>query len=194
MNFGLFFGILLVLWGVSHIIQTLFNIHIPVFGILFGIFLLYLGLQLLTGCFSYQTSWQCCSKYRGSDTCHSNCMGAAHITTDAQKLSSQEMHLEYNTIMGSSDIDLTHITKDTIPVNKLPLIVHIDTIFGKTEVKINHDTQIRIIAKSAFGHVDLPDGTEIIFGSHTYNSHQNDQPQIIIYTSTLFSATKFKLS
>jgi hypothetical protein len=35
---GLLFGILLILWGLSQITETIFNLHIPVFGIIFGLF------------------------------------------------------------------------------------------------------------------------------------------------------------
>jgi len=48
LNFNeLFFGILIILFGVSLILKSIFNINIPLLKIFFGIVLIYWGITLL---------------------------------------------------------------------------------------------------------------------------------------------------
>ena len=49
MGIGLFIGILIILLGLSIIINVIFHIHIPIFKILFGLFLIFIGLKIIFG-------------------------------------------------------------------------------------------------------------------------------------------------
>ena len=131
MCWELIFGVLLIIWGFFKIFGTLFNFHIPVFGILFGIILLYLGLMIITGSWR-TTNWCYCSKFKGNEGSYSTCMGSSTINVEEETIRNQTSQLEYKTVLGSSVIDLTHITPETLKNATTPLAVNVDTVFGKT--------------------------------------------------------------
>ena len=176
---GMLFGVLLILWGLSQITETLFNLHIPVFGIIFGLFLLYLGIQLITG-FTYWPKG-CCSEYCGSKDCRDTCAGSSYNLLDDTILKEQKSPFDYKTIMGKSVIDLTHLTAESIRATGTQLIVHVDTVFGKTILKLNKTIPVRIVPKGGFAKVTTPDHSTMVFGTHTFNSHGNEQPLMVIY-------------
>jgi hypothetical protein len=180
MCWGLIFGVLLVLWGISTIINVIFHLHIPVFGVVFGIFLLYLGFQFITG-FPRRSCWHCWSNNE-----QGACMGNANIQFSDETIRAEGTSLEYKTLFGKSVIDLSTLTPEGLRAGTTPVVGTIDTVFGKTDLMLNKNIPTRIIAKSAFGKASFPDKTIITFGKHTYNSHLNEQPLIIIYSSTVF--------
>ncbi len=183
---GLLFGLLLFLWGLSQIIGTLFHLHIPIFGIIFGLFLLYLGIQVIAG-FQYWPKG-CCST--DTQDRHYTCTGSSHILVDNTILESKRSPLDYNTIMGKSIIDLSQLTPEAIRATGDRLIVHVNTVFGKTILQLNKNIPIRVVAKGGFAKVTTPDNNTIVFGTHTFNNHVEEEPIMIIHTSTAFGKTK----
>lgn len=188
MLLGLIIGVLLILLGISQIAETLFNLHIPVFGIIFGLFLLYLGVQFITG-FSFWPK-SAYTENIDSQNCHGTCTGSSQFSIDEATLNAQKSPLDYKTVMGKSLVDLTHLSAESIRATGTQLIVNVDTVFGQTVVKLNKDIPVRIIAKGGFAKVTTPDNSSMVFGTHTYNSHINEQPLMVIYTSTIFGKTK----
>jgi len=184
MNYGLVFGIILILWGISQLISTLFHIHIPFVSILFGLFLVYLGIQVMTGSSFYSLQYNCQYKKEGHDTC----MGTSYIAFDDATLKNDETQLHYKTVFGTSIIDMTQLTAAAIKHREKQLIVHIDTAFGKTIVKLNKEIPVKIKAKGGFAKVVMPDDSFIAFGSHTFTSGEAE-PLLIIYTTTAFGET-----
>lgn len=187
MCWEIIFGVLLVLWGFSKIIGTIFNIYIPIFGIIFGIILLYLGITMITG--RWQGHWCYTSRFENFASKSSTTMGNSNIHVEAEAINNGNKQLEYRIVMGSSEIDLTHITPESIKATSGPLIVNIDTAFGKADVKIHKDVPVLIIGKSAFGKTTFPNGSFIAFGSHTYQNPQLEQPLMKMYVSTYFGET-----
>jgi hypothetical protein len=187
MCWELLLGVLLILWGFSHITESIFNVHIPVFGILFGLFLLYLGVELISG-FSH---WpQSCNVHcTGTLTSRVTSMGSSHLSIDDSMIAKQDAPWDYKTIMGNSLIDLTHISPGALQVAGAPFTINIDTIFGKTDIILPKDLPTRIIAKCGCAKVTTPDDCSMVFGSHIYNSHTQEQPLLIIYSSTVFGNT-----
>lgn len=192
MCWGLIFGVLLVIWGITQIFETLFHVSIPIFGVILGVFLLYLGFTLITGGFKRKYYWHCGSE-KFSHCSRSSCsttMGTSSIKVDDESFENQDEPLEYKTVFAKSSIDLRSMTVEKLKSMKSPLVVNIDTVFGKTEVKLNKDVPVRIFIKGAFGNSVLPDSSSIVFGSHTYNSHGGDSPLMLIYISTVFGSTE----
>lgn len=192
MCWGLIFGVLLVLWGIAQIFETLFHITIPIFGVILGVFLLYIGFNLITGGFKGKYYWRCCSgkfSHCSSSSC-STTMGSSAIKVEDENLTGQGEPLEYKTVFGKSIVDLRSMSIEKLRSLGSPLIVTIDTVFGKTDVKLNKDVPVRIFVKGAFGNSVLPDSSSIVFGSHTYSSHGAESPLMLIYVSTVFGATE----
>jgi len=184
---GLIFGVLIVLWGISLILNVLFHISIPVFGILIGVFLVYLGINVMTGGFKkrHHCSHSSCS------SC-STAMGKLEIKVDDDSLDNVHEQFCYRTVFGKATIDLRPMTEEKLKGLGEPLVVNIATVFGRTDVKLSRDIPVRIFVSGAFGNTLLPDSNSVVFGSHTYNSHGIDNPLMVIYISTVFGLTEVK--
>jgi predicted membrane protein len=188
MIWGLMLGVLLILWGLSHIAEIIFSIHIPIFGIVFGLFLVYLGIRLITG-FSH---WSKNNHQDCNFSCEwrATCMGTSHISIDQTTLNQQRTPFDYSTVMGKSIIDLKSLTAEAIRAKGAPLTMHIDTVMGSTTIILNKQVPTRVIAKGGCAKVSTPDDCIMACGSHIFNSHVNEEPVIIIYTSTVMGETE----
>jgi hypothetical protein len=184
---SLIIGSFFLLAGISIFINIIFGINIPFGRIFWGLVLLYLGIMLITGTSRCRMGHNCGSKYRGSAMSYSNWAGSADISFDVAAAAQSDTHPDFSTVMGSTDLDLSQIKPETLPANRIPLSIDISTVFGKTIVKISKDTPVRIDVRSAFAGTELPDHTNISFGSHTYVSHQGTTvAPLHISTSTVF--------
>jgi len=149
MNFlfgGLFWGVLLILIGLSMILKTVFKIDIPVVRLIFAIIIIYWGLKLLFG-----TSFT--AKSENNVIFNSDDIG--HVETGK----------EYNVIFGRSEIDLRDI-KLTEGSSKL----EINVVFGYSEIYIDPDLPMKIIVSTVFAESKLPKGQVSFFGDHVYKS------------------------
>ena len=115
--------------------------------------------------------------------------GHAKIKVHNETIAQQACPLEYKTILGSSTIDLTELDAQILRSLGQPLVIQCDNSLGSTKLKIAKDMPVQIIAKGFLGHVVLPDDTTIVIGSHLYKSHQNEQPLVIIYSTTILGKT-----
>ncbi|GEM_PF-2242785 len=185
MNYGLIFGIILILWGISQLTSTLFHIQIPFVSIFFGLLLVYLGIQVITGSSFCLFQNNC----RYTHDVHDTCMGTSYVSFDDSTLQNNETQLHYKTIFGTSIIDMTQLTAEAIKQREKQLIVYIDTAFGKTILKLNKDIPVKIKAKGGFAKIVMPDNNSLAFGSHTFTSHATE-PLLIIYATTVFGETR----
>ncbi|WP_408956271.1 hypothetical protein [Natroniella sp. ANB-PHB2] len=142
---GLFWGVLLILFGISSILKS-FNIHLPFFRIIFSLFFIYLGLTILLGGPIFRTDK------------NTVLFGERRIAV------TDEIDKEYNVIFSSGEIDLSNLELEN---NKR---LEINTIFGSSVIKVNPNTPIRIVASSAFASIRMPDGDNVVFGESTYHS------------------------
>lgn len=178
-------GTFFVMAGISIFINVIFGIHIPFGRIFFGLLMLYVGFMFISG-FSRFNAGGCCAQYRGSAGCHSNCLGKAEIIIDGATIAQHQTNYEYSTILGSTIIDLSHLRPEDISAEKTPIMVTINTVLGRTDIKTNKNIATRINAHGALSSTDLPDGTNVVMGSHIYSSHAAPAaPQIIISTNTV---------
>jgi len=151
---GIFWGIVLVIFGLSVIVNVVFHVHIPIMRILFGLFLVYLGVQVITG-----HRWK---------PFKSNCASSeAVFQTSGQN--------DYTVIFGKNTVDLTNISADAR--NKK---IKIATVFGASMVTVPADIPVIIKATSVFGGMNFPNGTAISFGEYIYkNKVYTDQSDAI---------------
>jgi predicted membrane protein len=193
----LLFGVLLILWGFSHITKTIFHFRIPVFGILFGILLMYMGIGLISGFSQPRNCYFHCNvdlKNNNEPEYHMTSMSSSHITLDNTSITKQQAPLGYKTFIGKSLIDLSHITTQALQTTGAPFIINIDTVIGTTKVLLPKNIPTRITAQSGCAKITTPDDCTIIFGTHTYNSHTHEQPLLIIYCSTICGNTHITTS
>lgn len=147
-----FWGLFLILLGVSFILKVLFHLDIPVFRLFVSFILIYMGLRVLTGGFA----------------CERNSRNM--IFNDHQiKVTATG---EYNVIFGRGVIDLTDYSVDT------NTRIKINTIFGSGLVKLAPSQPLKIKVTSAFAGAKMPDGNMISFGEYSYQTPavQENQP------------------
>lgn len=144
---GIFWGIVLVLVGLSIILKSVLGIDIPLFRIIVAFVLIYLGITLFLG-------KSCCSR-----TCVSKRVfrgGPAETESLAG---------EYDVVFGNAFIDASTPLKDEKDEK-----MKVDVVFGSSTIKVSPDIPTTIKGSSAFGSIRFPDGTNIAFGDHTYNN------------------------
>src|SRR6185295_20118863 len=90
---GVFWGSILILWGISVIIETAFHVHIPLFRIVFAFTLIYIGIRILAG-----KSWW---------------PGGSSVITEKEaifgnaKFGGKDLKDDYSIVFGHGDVDLT---------------------------------------------------------------------------------------
>jgi len=144
---GVFWGSMLILLGISVIIRILFNVHIPLFRIIFALILVYFGVKVLVG-----GSW---FKPKYNNTVLFSEM-KADLSSDSN---------EYNIVFGKGRINLT----DTALAGKNK-VIKVNTVFGAGEIRIRPDVPAIIRVKSAFAGARLPDGNIVSFGEYVYKT------------------------
>lgn len=142
---GIFWGSLLVLWGVSMILSALFHINIPFFRIAFALIVIWFGIRLLVG-------GKCCKSG------HSAVFTGAEFKADANKR-------EYNAVFGNAVVDFSGIKLEG-DVTK----AGVNAVFGSAQVKVGSKVPVRIRANSVFGNVRLPDGNAVAFGDRKWEN------------------------
>lgn len=138
---GLFWGIFLVATGVILLLKYSMNLQMSSGKIIFGLFILLVGVSLLTSNFGIT---------RSDNTA---------LFSDGQVVTSQSGG-DYNTVFGSNTYDLSEITPGTN--------IKISCAFGSARVKLPAGAY-EIKANCAFGSVRMPNGTSYTFGSGNYN-------------------------
>jgi predicted membrane protein len=149
---GLFWGVLLVLIGLAIIFRVVF--HINLFGVLFAVFLIFLGISLLVG-----KSWMFQHK-----------KGERNVMFEDRTVIEQPRdNTEYNVVFGRSVYDFRNIE---FPDNQ-PIRVKINTVFGNSVILISKNTPVRIKSDAVFAASTMPDGNTVAFGSTQFATDTN---------------------
>jgi len=158
MNFiwsGLFWGVILVLFGVSVILKSVLKIDIPIFKIVFAFFLIYFGVKLLLG-----------TSAKNKDT----------VFFNKFKMEANSSKDEYNVIFGSGGIDLREITPQEGKINK-----EINIVFGSGSIYLPSDVPVVVKIETVFGESRYPDGKTVFFGDHLYQNNVQSDSNIAIF-------------
>lgn len=143
---GLFWGVVIVLIGLSVILNVVLGVKIPLFRIVFGLLLIYWGVSLLAG-----------SRFgsRAGDTA---------VFSDTQ-MKPAAAAKEYNILFGRGEIDLSGVKLE--PGRNR---TEVNTIFGSSVIRLDPATPVRLRVSSAFGSARTPDGNTAAFGDYTWTS------------------------
>lgn len=152
---SLFWGLLLVVLGLSLIFKIVFNIDFPLFKIVIAFVLIYFGVKLLFGSFNGPNP--------NFETKEND------VVFGEKHFSDPKSHKDYSVVFGKGVFDLRDF--DLKGENQR---IKISTVFGGSVLKINKDMPIRIRVESAFAGADLPNGNSAAFGSTTYTSPSFD--------------------
>lgn len=161
---GLLFGCLLILIGLITLINIIFQVHIPIFRILFALLFIYCGIKILWGANSTRHYY------------YASC-------SSSQNTCSEKNVLHYNTLFSKQIIDLTN--QDILHKNTF---IEIDTAFGESIVLIDTTWPLKIDASVAFGSIELPNNMHVNFGKNSYqtSTYQNTTEPIHLRANVAF--------
>ena len=163
---AVFWGVIIILFGLSIILKEIFHIHFPFIRVLFGILLVFWGIRVITG-----GSWKNKSE-------SSSFFGSADINYDESKN-------EYNIIFGRGNIDLF---KSEVPDKTRKIEVNV--VFGNGNLILNDSIAARVEMNSVFGNVRAENEKSGGFGSSIYttSAYKQDQPYLQIEANAVFGS------
>lgn len=174
MGSAIFWGLILIIIGISFIFRIVFDIDFPIFKIIIAFLFIFLGIKLLFGSF-------------GSGNIN---VGEKDVLFGEKNFHHFEDRAEYSVIFGQGnydfrDVDLSEGTKK----------VKLSTVFGSSRIRISRETPVRIRVDAAFSGVDLPNGNTTVFGNSSYESPGFDPslPFLDIKIDVVFGGINLRL-
>ncbi len=167
---AVFWGVVIILIGLSIILREVFDIHFPFLRVFFGILLIYWGVKVIAG--GFNRSW-------GSNNIVFN---EANIDDDGTKK-------EYNVVFGSSRVDLF---KMQMPTSDQKLEMNV--VFGSGKLIINDSIPMRIEMNAVFGNIQAPDRTKAGFGTSIYttSAYKEGMPCVRLETNAVFGSLQIQ--
>jgi hypothetical protein len=152
---ALFWGIFFLASGAILLLKYMFNLQVSGGKLIFGLFVLMMGISLLTSNFGWYSY---------------NDRNDNIIAFSSNQQVNVENSKEYTLIFGSTTYDVTDLEQGSH--------VKINCIFGSCKVKLPAGA-IQVNADSAFGNVRLPNGT-VTFGNLPYSTDGDNKTKIDI--------------
>ncbi len=158
-----FWGILIVLFGLSIIFREVFHINFPVFRLLFGLMIIYFGARVIAGGFMKQGK-------------HSTIFGNANMQYSPGEY-------DYNIIFGNGNIDLSNYKLES-GARKLEVSI----VFGNGVVKLPPNIPAKVEVSAAFASAITPDKNMSALGKTTYTTpgFNESEPYLSIEADVVF--------
>ena len=175
MGASLFWGIILIIIGISIIVKIVFNIDFSIFRVIVALVLIYFGIRMFIGRdFSF---------YR-DDKDEQLIMFSHRIV--------EHMHegKEYNVIFSEGIFDLRNFTVPDSEVVRFK----VNTVFAGSEIILNPEIPVEINSNTVFGGTRMPNTNASAFGMASYknNAASKGKLRIIIETNTVFGSLQVK--
>jgi hypothetical protein len=168
MSSSIFWGIILILVGLSLILKVIFHVDFPFLKFFFAFFLIYLGIRVFIG-----KDFRLFSDAGDEQT----------IVFSQRTITRVENGKEYNVIFGNGIFDLRNLPDSTDEKTEIKL----NTVFGSTELLISDSISLEIKAHTVFAGSKMPDGNTTAFGESKYNNRGISQPlDLKIESNTVF--------
>jgi predicted membrane protein len=159
MGAGLFWGIILIVIGLSIIFRVFFDISIM--RIVFAVVIILIGIKILVGKPKFFSSHDENQVLFGERAYKATSVGQT----------------EYNTVFGKSVYDFRDIKKLDSGKNR----IEVNTVFGSTELIIPDSIPVKIKADAAFAAARMPNGNSVAFGTINYNNESADSAGDYLY-------------
>lgn len=158
---SMFFGIALLVIGALIIIQHTLGINIPIIRVLFGAFLVYLGIKIVFGSFGVHIGgrghWSNLSTE--NETIFSNRDFQIKSENDGK------LHTDYSNVFGSSNLDTTQFS-----LSELEKVIVVNNVFGQTRIKTDPKIPISVQSAVAFGSIIIRGNHLGAFGSQNFRT------------------------
>ena len=154
-----FWGLILILLGLSLILRIFF--HVGIFRVLMALLFIFIGIRILIG--------------RPAHTSSKNTDNV--IFGERVHRSTPESGADYNTIFGKTVYDFRDISKFSNPNTH----IEFNTVFGSTEVLLPPNIRVQAKVDAVFGSASLPNGNSVAFGSAHYRSENAGASDSTLY-------------
>jgi len=148
MNFlssGVFWGVIIILFGISIIVKEILHVDIPVFRLLIGLIIIYVGIRMLVGWHGYN--------YHNT------------VVFSEARISASNAGGDYKVIFGKGTVDLT-----ADKVKEAQGTIKVDTLFGDCSLVVDQAVPMKIEINAAFAGAIMPDGNIISMGKIIYTT------------------------
>jgi hypothetical protein len=171
---GVFWGIVIMLFGLSVILKVVFHVHIPVLGIVFGLVIIFFGISIIMHSFGVKGKW-----HKGTETVFNE----ATVNDLGEK--------EYSTVFGKLNLDLSNVDTSQRTIRK-----EINVVFAGAVIKIPKDRPVKIVANATFAGIRMPDGGATAFGTYVYKSPTFDEgkPALVLKVNTIFGGAEIDMA
>ncbi len=178
MNIGIIIGLLVMLLGLSMILNIIFHVHIPVFKIAIALFFIWIGIRMLTGSFG------CKRSVHYSDS-NSVIFGSNKFNYKPGEVN------KFNVVFGSATLDLSQVPDSIFSDEE----VEVNTVFGEMKVILPDSIPVSVKADAAFGEIRMPNQSTANFGSSEYKTpvFDHSKPELKVKISTVFGSTHVRI-
>lgn len=167
-NTQVFWGVILLLWGISILLRVFLGISIPVMRLVIGSLLIYGGFLLVTGARSVQ--WQ---------------------SQEWSTIDSQGCHF-YNHYLTSGIIDLRNL-----PLHTGTQCVRVHSALSRTTLLLDPTIPTKVIIQASLAHISYMQNSNayekaLFFGNRTFDPVDKQEPKIIIELAASLSTCVIK--
>lgn len=163
----IFWGSILIIFGLSVLIKAIFGIDLPLIRIIFGGLLIYLGFSMITSWNKYPH----CAK-------NTRTIWFSNISSTPDVIKS-----EYRVSFSSIRIDLR-----SVPLDQLPSKILIDAHCSSVVLITNSNVPTIINIDARFASTKLPNNDTVAVGNTVYMTHeQNVKPVLEISVNLVMS-------
>jgi hypothetical protein len=179
-NKAMIIGLLFLLLGISILVKVFLKIDLPIIRIAFALFLIYLGVKMLFGCFG--SGFGPCHFKGHMKTKESVVFGDGRMNMDGKDLN------HFSVVFGKGVIDLTTIPKDAKQAR-----AEVNVVFGDAEVLLDPSVPTVIHATGVFAESRMPDDNMVAFGSlnYTNDAAKESGPKLTVHGNVVFGSLKF---
>lgn len=174
MGAGLFWGLILIIIGLSIIFKVIFDISI--FRIVIAVVFILIGIKILIGKPILKASMSADENV---------------VIFGERTYKTVPVHgTEYNTIFGKTIYDLRDVKK----LDELHTKLTFNTIFGSSEVILPDSIPVKIKTDAVFSGAIMPNGNTIAFGTSKYSSENimTDAQLLDIEAHVVFGAMNIR--
>ncbi|TXJ39573.1 hypothetical protein [Brachyspira aalborgi] len=164
---GIFWGFIVILFGVGILLKSVFHVNIPFFKILIGIIVILFGVSIIFNAINSRRNNTVFREYN---------------------FNFGTIEKEYNIVFSKGVFDFTNFNFS----NYNGEFIKINSAFSKSEIYLSRNFEYEIRADSVFGVVSLPNGESVSFGNiaRLENAENSGLKRINLHVSSVFGETK----
>ena len=163
---GIFWGFVIILFGIGILLKSVFHINIPFFKIFVGIIVILFGISIIFNAINSRKT----------------------AVFGEYNFKSGSIEKEYNIAFSKASMDVANFDFS----NYNGEFIKINSVFSSAEIYLSRNFEYEIRAESAFGVVRLPNGEGVSFGniSRLENAENSELKRINLHVTSVFGEAK----